>query len=551
VADPVVLAADLASGDRWIAQRVALGRGLEARVAEITRTVAIAADKTSLVGLSSPQLAKRAQELRDASSRLIAEYLITGEVAAKDQLRELGEFGLFVADEGMSLGDLVRSYYVWRESILQVLNEEGARLDTPPDILSLARGAVLVSLDAAVVRMNHNFDKRLRQVNADRLLKSDELRASEARLRGIYDTAAIGILVVAPGGEVITANAAANAIIGLLPGQMSSFANLMTNVEVVDEDGNPLLDSPSKRAIRTGRPVHNFVFRLRPRGGRERWVQCDAVPTMGTDGAVDEVIVTIADVTSFKEAEVAKQESQAKSRFLATMSHELRTPLNSILGFAQLMRMHGGDALTGQQLRYLANIESGGQNLLAIINDVLDLSKVAAGELTLSVRPFSVAGLVKECAGAFEPLVAARGLRLECDIAADLAVRADPLRARQVLMNLLSNAVKFTEHGAVSVSALGDGDEVEIQVRDTGVGIAAHQLERVFDEFTQVDMTTTRSHEGTGLGLPLSRRLAELMGGSIVLESSPAEGSLVRFRLPAAGREDAPGDTVPRPPARS
>jgi signal transduction histidine kinase len=337
-----------------------------------------------------------------------------------------------------------------------------------------------------------------------------------------------------PDGGVSTANAAVGVIMGTPLAETATFAELVASVRITDENGNPVLESPSARAFRTGLPVRSFVLRFTLPSGSQRWVQADAVPSFGPDGSVEEVIVTLADVTGFKEAEVAKQESQAKSRFLATMSHELRTPLNSILGFAQLMRMHSGDALTEQQRRYLANIEGGGQSLLAIINDVLDLSKVAAGELTLAIRPLSVAALVKECATAFEPLVAARGLALSVDIADDLAVQADALRARQVLVNLLSNAVKFTERGGLTVTASIEQDEVEICVRDTGVGIAADQLERVFDEFTQVDMTTTRSHEGTGLGLPLSRRLAELMGGSVTLESRAGEGSAVRFRLPRA-----------------
>ncbi len=229
------------------------------------------------------------------------------------------------------------------------------------------------------------------------------------------------------------------------------------------------------------------------------------------------------------------QANQHKSEFLAIMSHELRTPLNSILGFSQLLEDESFGPLTERQARYVGHIRSSGGHLLALINDVLDLSKVEAGQLNLDFETVPLESLVAECVGDVRPLADDKHLDLRYRVPAGLRVRADRRRLAQVALNLLSNAIKFTpEGGRVTVAAVRDGDMVSITVRDTGIGIEGSAQKRIFDAFFQVGSGRTRQQEGTGLGLALSRRLVEMMGGTLNVASRPGRGSTFRVRIPAA-----------------
>jgi signal transduction histidine kinase len=246
------------------------------------------------------------------------------------------------------------------------------------------------------------------------------------------------------------------------------------------------------------------------------------------------VLVVSQDLGDRKRAEKAHEESQAKSRFLATMSHELRTPLNSILGFAQLLQQETFGALNERQLRYVDHILSGGRHLLELINDVLDLSKVQSGRMELKPIELSVAQVLREVTAKAQPLAAERGVALRVQAARGLRLEADRRRLDQVLWNLLSNAIRFTpEGGSVTLRSHLDGDQVVIDVVDTGVGIAPEMHDRIFEEFTQVDSGSSRAQDGTGLGLALTRSLLKLMGGTITLESELGKGSTFSARLPA------------------
>jgi signal transduction histidine kinase len=254
--------------------------------------------------------------------------------------------------------------------------------------------------------------------------------------------------------------------------------------------------------------------------------------------------------------------SQHKSEFLANMSHEIRTPLNSIIGFSELLLNEGGDSLSARQQRFLSHIHRSGQHLLQLISDILDLTKVEAGKLVLRPEPLPTVQALEDI------LIIARGLASKkaqhvcAEVPPDLpCVCADPVRFRQICFNLLSNAVKFTPAGgtislrAASVMGPGDRGEVEeplleISVSDTGVGIRAEDLPKLFGGFVQLDTTRAQRHEGTGLGLALSRRLVELHGGRIFAASAGVgHGSTFRVLLPLRGpREDAPDVPAERPP---
>jgi signal transduction histidine kinase/HAMP domain-containing protein len=234
--------------------------------------------------------------------------------------------------------------------------------------------------------------------------------------------------------------------------------------------------------------------------------------------------------------------SQHKSQFLANMSHELRTPLNAILGYAELMAdgIYGG--LPEKPREVLARIQANGKHLLGLINDVLDLSKIEAGQFTLRKEPYAMRTLIDATLAATEPLAKAKGLSLEADVAEGLpAGVGDTQRLSQVLLNLAGNAIKFTEKGGVTLSCRFEAGRFRIDVADTGPGIAAADQAAIFEEFKQVDNTSTRNKGGTGLGLAISRRIARLHGGDITLRSRPGEGSVFTLAVPAepATQEEA------------
>lgn len=247
-----------------------------------------------------------------------------------------------------------------------------------------------------------------------------------------------------------------------------------------------------------------------------------------------------ADLTGAKlalesQARVVEQASRYKSDFLANMSHELRTPLNSSLILAKLLSENREGNLTGEQVKYAVTIESAGNDLLALINDVLDLSKVESGHMELKPEQVSLERLLQNLRGTFEPMAAQKKLALRMEIApgAPESLETDPQRLEQVLKNLLSNALKFTEQGEVALEvSRAAGGNVAFAVRDTGIGIAKAQQRIVFEPFCQADGTTNRKYGGTGLGLSISREFARLLGGEIRLASEVGQGSTFTVILP-------------------
>jgi signal transduction histidine kinase/ActR/RegA family two-component response regulator len=228
--------------------------------------------------------------------------------------------------------------------------------------------------------------------------------------------------------------------------------------------------------------------------------------------------------------EQARTASEAKSTFLATVSHEIRTPLNGVLGMAQAMEM---DELTPAQRERVAIVRSSGESLLSLLNDVLDLSKIEAGKLTLETIPFDPAKVVEAVVAQSRALAANKGLAIHAETA-DLEglYEGDPNRLRQIIQNLVSNAVKFTEFGGVTIIASSRDTGLTIQVRDTGMGIPADKVGKLFEKFRQVDESTTRRFGGTGLGLSICRELAQAMGGEVGVESVEGQGSTFTFVAP-------------------
>jgi PAS domain S-box-containing protein len=235
----------------------------------------------------------------------------------------------------------------------------------------------------------------------------------------------------------------------------------------------------------------------------------------------------------------AEAADRTKSAFLATMSHELRTPLNSIIGFTGIVLQGLAGPLTAEQERQLGMVRGSARHLLALINDVLDLSRIEAGQLEVDTRPFAIGPVVRRAVATVSPMADAAGLTLDVELPPDTPpVAGDERRVEQILLNLLSNAVKFTERGGVTLTVdVPEGDRtLRLRVRDTGIGIAAADLAQLFRPFKQIDSGLARAHDGTGLGLAICRRLAELMGGTVTATSEPGVGSEFSLRLPAHDR---------------
>jgi len=225
--------------------------------------------------------------------------------------------------------------------------------------------------------------------------------------------------------------------------------------------------------------------------------------------------------------------SRHKSQFLANMSHELRTPLNAILGYTELLLDNIYGEIPERARETMARIDRGGRHLLALINDVLDLSKIEAGQLTLTLTDYSLREVVHTVVTAMEPLAAEKGLALRVALGPDLPLaRGDERRISQILLNLVGNAIKFTDAGEVRIEGKSSEGTFLVSVADTGPGIAAEDQARIFEEFQQADTSNTRSKGGTGLGLSIARRILALHGGHIWVDSTPGKGSTFSFSLP-------------------
>jgi signal transduction histidine kinase len=270
----------------------------------------------------------------------------------------------------------------------------------------------------------------------------------------------------------------------------------------------------------------------------------------------DQAVIAIENVRLFDEIQDKSRQladaSQHKSQFLANMSHELRTPLNAIIGVTEMLREDAEAAK--QDTEPLDRVLGAGRHLLALINDILDLSKIEAGRMELHLETFSLMPVIQDVAKTIEPMATKNGNRLVIDCPADLGtIHADETRFRQSLLNLASNANKFTEKGTVTIAAHkrqeNGRDWITLSVADTGIGMTAEQMGKLFQEFSQASSKTASKYGGTGLGLVISRRFCQMMGGDITVESEVGRGSTFTIRLPRI--VDAPKEVVAVNPAHT
>lgn len=378
------------------------------------------------------------------------------------------------------------------------------------------------------------------QLDVTALKQAEERRRqSEVQFRTAFDHAAIGMALVSLDGHFLQVNAA----LCDLTGYDEAGLRARTFQDITHPDDLEADLAHVGHLLAGEIRAYEMEKRYFHKAGEVIWVRLSAALVRDHQGEPLHFISQIEDITARKRAEEdlqaaleeARAANRAKGLFLDMMSHELRTPLQAVLGYAESLLIHSPDALTPEQREDIGYIHQGGGRMLTLINQLLDLSRMEAGRLVLAEEAVDLVRVIEAVRQDVAPQAAARGLNLQVNLCAPLpAAVGDEERVRQILLNLAGNAVKFTDEGGVTISATAtpEGD-VEILVRDTGVGILAADIPLIFEEFRQVDSRLSRRHEGAGLGLAISARLAEQMAGNIQVSSEPGVGSTFRLTLPA------------------
>jgi len=377
-----------------------------------------------------------------------------------------------------------------------------------------------------------------RDITAEKKADQD-LRESEEKFRTLFESAPIAIIIIGEDGRIVLTNRECERIFGYAKKEMigQDLEILVPERFRADhrQHRNQFSEAPSVRMMGS-----DLVLRGCRKDGSEFPIDVNLSYLHGSPRLF---MSFVSDITQRKQAEeaiieakeAAEAATQAKSLFLATMSHEIRTPMNAVIGMTELLQR---TALTNEQTDFVQTIQISGETLLAVINDILDFSKIESGKIELELKPFDLRNTIENV---FD-LLASRALEKNLDLLYNVDGRlstyviGDETRVRQVLLNLAGNAVKFTEQGEILVSVRiveqkGASVELEISVRDTGIGIPEDKRDRLFQSFTQVDSSTTRKFGGTGLGLAISSKLVELMGGRIWVDSELGKGSTFSFSL--------------------
>jgi PAS domain S-box-containing protein len=440
------------------------------------------------------------------------------------------------------------AHYWWNKVLVQSLGAASIALVAYLFIgFYLAVMRTVGALDAAARQMvsgeipetvNLSNRDELGQVVASFNRVAGALVAASAARQAILDNAVDGIFTFNEHGTIRSFNRAAERIFGYGADDIAG-----RSVSLLVADDEPTWTTSGRREV-TGRRQDGTTFPVELGVG--------AVEHDGT-----RLLIGMArDITDRRRAEeellgakeAAEGANRAKSTFLANMSHELRTPLNAIIGYSEMLAEEARDSGNDEYVPDLEKIQRAGSHLLGLINTVLDLSKIEAGKMDLYLETFDLASMLGDVTATIQPLIQQKGNRLVIQTSDDLGdMHADVTKVRQTLFNLLSNASKFTENGTITLTvnreAVGETPWISFAVSDTGIGMSAEQLGKLFQAFTQADVSTTRKYGGTGLGLVITRRFCQMMGGDIAVESTEGEGTTFTMRLPAVVGEPH------RPPA--
>jgi PAS domain S-box-containing protein len=404
-----------------------------------------------------------------------------------------------------------------------------------------------------------------KQVEEERKKLDQRVRDQHFYTRSLIESNVDALMTTDPRGIITDVNKQTEALTGCTRDELigAPFKNYFTDPDRAEAGINRVLNEGT---------VRNFELTARARNGQLTVVSYNATTFHDRDRILQGVFAAARDVTELKRFEQTLQQknieleaaSRMKSEFLANMSHELRTPLNAIIGFSEVLRDGLVGDMTDQQREFIGDICGSGKHLLSLINDILDLSKVEAGKMTLDLEPVEVSSFLENSLSIIREKASARRIRVVMDEASDVGtIQADARKVKQILYNLLSNAVKFTtEGGEVTLKAcrvpravvgapsgawqcrsvaLADNEFsefLEVSVTDSGIGISGDGLERLFQPFSQVDSGLARKFEGTGLGLAMVKLLAELHGGTVAVASAVGRGSRFTVWLPVRTVED-------------
>jgi len=372
------------------------------------------------------------------------------------------------------------------------------------------------------------------------------LRESEERNRTIVEGSSEGIILTEEGGRIVYANPVAAEIAGY--DDPEELMGLDVSEFLAPEDWERIRKQFSQNQTGVPQPMH-LDLRIRRRDGQVREIETSTASTKYRGESA--YITFFRDVTERnrlrRELEEERMERQRgleleriRANFLASVSHELRTPLNSIIGFSDLLFEGFSGELTEEQRENIAMIRNGGETLLRFINDLLDLAKLDAEVITLKPEPTEIGGLLDEVVAELRPQILKKGLSVNVEVPSGLEAEVDPTRFKQVLRNLIDNAVKFTDSGGITLKAEKIDAHLHVSVSDTGIGIAAEKIPKLFDRYAEIDPAIQAKYGGTGLGLRICRELIELHGGEIWAESTLGEGSTFHLKIPLKAARDEP-----------
>lgn len=419
-------------------QKVRLGQALATRVAQTTRMAADAAAAAGLSELASRRFAKPIRHSHNLASRGVARFLMTGQVTSEKERNFIGRLGVMAALYGLPVATVTRSYLLWRDSNLTVLNEEARILGTAPPIAAAVRAIIRSSADTGIVRMARAYDYQMHLV----------ARREDAITVALHD----------------------------------SETRLQAAVVDVSRKNDQLSAAMAEISVKN--------------------VQLNAV-------------------------------NRQQSDFITNVSHELRTPLAGILGYTELL-LDGADGELGEeQRRDVKEVESGGQVLLRLVNDILDESQIEAGKMSLKTGCVDLKVMIASVLATVRTLADRKGLFLHVDILDGALAFGDEGRLKQIMTNLIGNAIKFTDSGGITINCLPWSGFWRVSVMDTGIGMPDDSRDVVFERFKQLDPTTTRRFGGTGLGLSIAKGLVAMQGGMMGVDSRVGQGSTFWFTVPA------------------
>jgi PAS domain S-box-containing protein len=420
--------------------------------------------------------------------------------------------------------------------------------------LSVAKGIVFIILTTLLlyrliirhVQSTREAEERIHELNRTLEKRNAELDQDRVHWRAAIEGIADEVWIGDASGRMSLVNLPAVTDMGLEEFKNKTVEEILDEMEIRNPDGKlrPPGDAPLLRSLR-GEIVRGEEIMLHRRTGKRRYRQFSSAPMRDTAGAITGAVAIVRDITDYKRVEealckakeVAEVASRAKSQFLANMSHELRTPMTGVLGMLDLA-LYG--PLEAEQRECIQTARHSAGSLVRILNDILEMTKIEAGILSIEERPFVIRNCLEEALEIFISVAKVKGLELVLSMTEDLpeTVVGDQARLRQVLTSLVGNAVKFTEQGKVEVKVETDWlashgrGVITFIVTDTGIGVSHEKRELLFDMFSQVDTSNTRKYGGLGLGLAISKKIVDLMGGTISFESEEGVGSSFAFSIP-------------------